>query len=124
VRRDPDKSEWQRFLGNSYIGIGDALIGLGRIDEAVERFRAAAAIYEWLASEDKLRARWRRTLAITHQRIGKALLLKQDPQAFEEFQACLAINVDEKAIEPQIRLPRLVQQECRAAVTARQSDGP
>jgi tetratricopeptide (TPR) repeat protein len=119
TRRDPDKNEWQRFLGNSYIGVGDALIGLGRIDEAIEQFRAAVAIYEWLASADKLRARWRRTLAITHQRIGKALLLKQDPKALEEFQACLDIDVDETAIEPQIRTPRHVQQECRTQMTRR-----
>jgi len=48
--------------------------------------------------------------------------MKQDPQAFDEFEACLAIEVDEKAIDAQIRMPRLVRQECQDAVNRRGND--
>jgi tetratricopeptide (TPR) repeat protein len=122
ARRDPEHGQWQRFLGNSRIGIGDAFLGLGKPDEAIEHFRAAVKIYARLVAKDKTRANWRRTLAIAHQRAGKALLMKQDPQAFDEFEACLAIEVDEKAIDAQIRTPRLVHQDCREAVNRRRSD--
>jgi tetratricopeptide (TPR) repeat protein len=122
ARRDPEHGQWQRFLGNSQIGIGDALLGLGKPDEAIEHFRAAVSIYARLVAKDKSRANWLRTLAIAHQRAGKALAMKQDPEAFDEFDACLTIEVDEKAIDAQIRTPRLVHQECREAVNRRRSD--
>jgi tetratricopeptide (TPR) repeat protein len=112
TQRNPENGQWQRFLGNSHILIGDALLGLGKADIAAKHFRQAVEIYAKLA-KDELKANWQRTLAIAHLRAGKALLMEQDPKASDEFKACLDIKVDDKAIDPQIRLPRFVHQECR-----------
>jgi len=113
ANRDPEQGEWQRFLANSHLKIGDALIAQGTAAEAAGEYAAALAVYAQLAAKD-LRPRSQRNLAIAHQRLGAARLATSDfSAAVTEFRACLSTAVDESARDAQITSPVLVQEDCR-----------
>jgi tetratricopeptide (TPR) repeat protein len=113
VNRDPEQGEWQRFLANSHLKIGDALLAQGTAADAAVEYATALQVYAQLAAKD-LRPRSQRNLAIAHQRLGAARLATSDfPGAATEFRACLAIAIDESARDAQITSPVLVHEDCR-----------
>jgi tetratricopeptide (TPR) repeat protein len=113
ANRDPEQGEWQRFLANSHLKIGDALLAQGTLGETLAEYATALQVYAQLAVKD-LRPRSQRNLAIAHQRLGAARLAMNDlPGALAEFRACLSIPVDETARDAQITGPVLVHNDCR-----------
>jgi tetratricopeptide (TPR) repeat protein len=110
---DPDQGQWQRFLANSDIKLGDGFIAEGRFREALERQDEALKIYALLTSKDKTRATWQRNLALVHQRRGVTLLaMKNIPAAAAEFKACIDLEAIDAAIDSQLVAPRHLNQEC------------
>ncbi len=120
ANRDPEQGEWQRFLANSHLKIGDALLAQGTVAETLAEYASALRIYAQLAAKD-LRPRSQRNLAIAHQRLGVARLATNDFYgALKEFQACLSIPVDEAARDAQITVPALVHKDCRSRLAQTQ----
>jgi tetratricopeptide (TPR) repeat protein len=114
ANRDPEQGEWQRFLANSHLKIGDALLAQGTAAEAAVEYATALQVYAQLAAKD-LRPRSQRNLAIAHQRLGTARLATSDfAGAVAEFRACLSLAVDESARDAQITSPVLVHEDCRS----------
>ena len=94
--------------------MGDVLLAKGNIDDALKNYNDALNIYSQLTTRDKFRASWQRSLALTHQRIGKALQAKNDLQAsLTQFKTCLGIPISEVAIDVQIETPRDLRADCQ-----------
>jgi tetratricopeptide (TPR) repeat protein len=112
ARLDAENGEWQRFLANSHMMIGDVLLAQKSAARALAQYTTAVAIYRDVAKD--FRPRSLRNLALGHYRMGMARLAMEDfIQAQAEFEACLAIPVDESARDAQILTPKLVKNECR-----------
>jgi tetratricopeptide (TPR) repeat protein len=54
----------------SYAKVGDILMALGKLDEALKAYRERLAIMERLAAADRSNAGWQRDLAISHGKLG------------------------------------------------------
>ena len=112
ARLDADNGEWQRFLANSHMMIGDVLLAQNSAARALAQYTTALAIYRDVAKD--FRPRSLRNLALGHYRMGMARLAMGDAgQAQAEFDACLAIQVDETALDAQILTPKLVRSACQ-----------
>ncbi|MGH6769261.1 MAG: TIR domain-containing protein [Xanthobacteraceae bacterium] len=112
ARLDTDNGEWQRFLANSHVKLGDVLVAQKAAAQALAQYTKAVVIYRDVAKD--FRPRSLRNLALGHYRLGMARLAMEDfSQARAEFEACLAIAVDETALDAQILSPKLVHRECK-----------
>ncbi len=112
ARLDADNGEWQRFLANSHMLIGDVLLAQNSAARALAQYTTAVVIYRDVAKD--FRPRSLRNLALGHYRMGMARLAMGDVgQAQAEFDACLAIQVDETALDAQILTPKLVKSACQ-----------
>jgi tetratricopeptide (TPR) repeat protein len=110
--RDPEQGEWQRFLANSRLKIGDALLAQEKFEDALAEYAEVATIYRALAAKDG-RPRSQRNLAIAHYQMGMTRLAMNDPPgALAEFQTCLSMEINEGARDAQITMPLFVRQEC------------
>lgn len=116
ARLDADNGEWQRFLANSHVLIGDVLLAQNSAARALAQYTTALTIYRDVAKD--FRPRSLRNLALGHYRVGMARLAMGDSnQARLEFEACLAIQVDETALDAQILTPKLVRSACQERAT-------
>lgn len=112
ARLDADNGEWQRFLANSHALIGDVLLAQNSAAPALAQYTTALAIYRDVAKD--FRPRSLRNLALGHYRMGMARLAMGDVgQAQAEFDACLAIQVDETALDAQLLTPKFVRSACQ-----------
>ncbi|MBX9773302.1 MAG: TIR domain-containing protein [Xanthobacteraceae bacterium] len=112
ARLDADNGEWQRFLANSHVLIGDVLLAQDSAALALAQYTTAVVIYRDVAKD--FRPRSLRNLALGHYRMGMArLAMGEAGQAQVEFEACLAIQVDETALDAQILTPKLVKSACQ-----------
>jgi tetratricopeptide (TPR) repeat protein len=115
AKANEERSEWQRFLSNAHIKVGEALLHLKRSEEALKEYAAAQKIYEQLVAKDQARPDWQRSLAIVQLRIGAAKQAAGDlAGARTALEKCLSIAVDDRAIDPQLAMPKKVHQECRS----------
>jgi tetratricopeptide (TPR) repeat protein len=112
ARLDADNGEWQRFLANSHVLIGDVRLAQNAASLALAQYTTAVAIYRDVAKD--FRPRSLRNLALGHYRMGVArLAMGEAGQAQAEFEACLALQVDETALDAQILTPKSVRSACQ-----------
>jgi tetratricopeptide (TPR) repeat protein len=117
--RNPEHRLWQRNHANSKIKLGTALLALGEIEEAQRELKASVDIYDQMVAKDPSRRSWRKNLAIARFQLGLVLHAKGDETgAFDQFDACLKLDVDEAAFDSQLTKPVLVAKECAAQLSA------
>jgi tetratricopeptide (TPR) repeat protein len=61
-------------LSVTYLRLGDAMLEMGKREDALAVYRKSLTIAALLAASDKTNTRWQRNLANGHERIGDALL--------------------------------------------------
>ena len=75
---DPKNLEWQRDLAVGYAHAGDALIGGGDDQKALDQYHPALVIRKSLAASDPTNPQWQSDLALDHRRLGIA---GEDPKS-------------------------------------------
>ena len=112
ARLDADNGEWQRFLANSHVLIGDVLLAQdlrrGPLRNTLPRLRF---IGMWRRIFARARCAISRSAITGWERRDSAM--GEAGQAQVEFEACLAIQVDETALDAQILTPKFVRSACR-----------
>ena len=94
VAKDAANAAARYDVANAEEKVGDALSALGRLDEARAAYQADEESMAPLVAAHPHNAIWRRSLAISRQRLGEALTDAGDRAgAAEQFRACLAVDV-------------------------------
>src|SRR5262249_46321946 len=91
VQRDADNVQWQWDLSASHDRIGDVLIALGKLDDAIASYGSSLAIAETLARRDPGHPGWQRDLAVSYHKIGSLEALNSPGEAREHLEKGRAI---------------------------------
>ena len=93
--------DWQRDLAVSYSKIGSVLVAQGKLDEALEAYRADLAIAERLAAADAGNTKWQRDLAVSYNKVGDVLKAQGKlDEALKAYRDGLAIVARLAAADP------------------------
>jgi tetratricopeptide (TPR) repeat protein len=98
---NPDDSTYQRDLATALVEVGDVLRNRGKLNEALESYRASLAIAERLAAADSNNAGRQVDISRARDRIGDVLLDQgQFNEALASYRASLAIHERLAAADP------------------------
>lgn len=90
---------------------------MGRAGDALKHYEIYLERAKALAEKVPVHALWQRNWAIAHQRLGDALLVRNEPEkARDQFQACLRVPVNHPVVDAANPEPRDVAGHCRRRV--------
>lgn len=116
VRNDPN-NDWLRYLGNSYLKIGDVRSRNDDAEGALELYSKSLSIFIGLVHDDPSNIDCLQTLAMIHNKIGDVESAWGDlADALQSYQACLEIVEILTAFDPSNAMFQLQLCNCLARI--------